>query len=621
MSLPPVPAGGQGASGPEVLVAIDVGTSGARASAFDVAGGPSGEVRRAYPTSLPEEGWAEQDARRWETASVSALAGLVRQLGPRCRIRAIGVTGQCPSVVPVDAAGRPLRPGIIYRDNRATAEAQWMCQRLGTRALHDLTGHVPAAFHVAAKILWIRAHEPAVFASDPALPAADGLRRPGPHRGGGHRLDDGGGDRAPRPEGALLGHRPAGGARPRPRPAAPAALRPGASPVDLRPALARRLGLAPGIPVVAGAGDSIACAVGAGVTDPGPVSEMAGSSTCLNSVVDEPLEDEDVTHYPSPVTTRGYVTEVGINTTGEALDWVAQLAYSGPGRHPRRDDYARLDRDAATMPPGSDGLLFVPVLGDGERDDPALRGAVSGLSLRHDHRAWARAVLEGIAFGIRARVETLGRASAPLTELRVSGGGAGLGSWNQIKADVLGVPVVRVPGDATAAGAAMLAGIGTGVYRDAGEATAAGFRPAARVEPLAQNRDRYDEIYARYRALVGSPVVRIHHSAEDLTCTPGSASTTASPSSAGRVLTIGPRWCGTTWTSPSSSSPSTSSRGSTRRRSGLAPSRRPGQPCRSTVCTPRPPSPAWRPTASTCSCTLMRRGATRRCAGTEASST
>ncbi|MGO8686553.1 MAG: xylulokinase [Candidatus Dormibacteria bacterium] len=514
MSLPPVPAGGQGASGPEVLVAIDVGTSGARASAFDVAGGPSGEVRRAYPTSLPEEGWAEQDARRWETASVSALAGLVRQLGPRCRIRGIGVTGQCPSVVPVDAAGRPLRPGIIYRDNRATAEAQWMCQRLGTRALHDLTGHVPAAFHVGAKILWIRAHEPAVFArtrhflqpTDFVVQALTGEAGTDWTMAAATALLDLRGrcwatgllaeldldpDLLPplRSSWSVTGH--------------------------LRPELARRLGLAPGIPVVAGAGDSIACAVGAGVTDPGPVSEMAGSSTCLNSVVDEPVEDEDVTHYPSPVTTRGYLTEVGINTTGEALDWVVQLAYSGPGRHPRGDDYARLDRDAATMPPGSDGLLFVPVLGDGERDDPALRGAVSGLSLRHDHRAWGRAVLEGIAFGIRARVETLGRASAPLTELRVSGGGAGLGSWNQIKADVLGVPVVRVPGDATAAGAAMLAGIGTGVYRDAGEATAAGFHPAARVEPLAQNRDRYDEIYARYRALVGSPVVRIHHSAED----------------------------------------------------------------------------------------------------------
>ena len=153
------------ADGGDVLVAIDVGTSGARASAFDLAGTPIAQVRQPYPTALPAEGWAEQDARRWQTASVSALAGLVRTLGPRHPVAAIGITGQCPSVVPVDAAGTPLRPGIIYRDNRAIAEADEMRERFGAREVHALTGHVPAAFHVAAKILWIRAHEPEVFAA------------------------------------------------------------------------------------------------------------------------------------------------------------------------------------------------------------------------------------------------------------------------------------------------------------------------------------------------------------------------------------------------------------------------------------------------------------------------
>jgi sugar (pentulose or hexulose) kinase len=514
MSVALVPGSGADARGREVLVAIDVGTSGARASAFDVSGAPLGEVRRSYPTSLPDEGWAEQDARRWQTASISALAGLAGQLGPHTRVCGIGITGQCPSVVPVDGRGLPLRPGIIYRDNRATAEAEWMCRRFGTGALHALTGHVPAAFHVGAKILWIRAHEPAVFArarrflqptdyvvlaltgetvTDWTMGAATALLDLRERRWAADLLVDLDLD----PE--LL------------PPLRPSWLVVGC----LRPSLARRLGLPPDLPVIAGAGDSIACAVGAGVTAPGPVSEMAGSSTCLNSVVAEPVPDEGVTHYPSAVEERGYLTEVGINTTGEALDWVVQLAYSGPGRRPRGSDYARLDRDAAALPPGADGLLFAPVLGDGERDDPALRGAVTGLSLRHDHRAWGRAVLEGIAFGIRARLETLGRASAPLTELRVSGGGAALDAWNHIKADVLGVPVIRVSGDATAAGAAMLAGIGTGVYRDAAEATAAGYRPGLRVDPDARNRERYDEIYARYRALVGSPVVRIHHPTED----------------------------------------------------------------------------------------------------------
>ena len=128
----------------------------------------------------------------------------------------------------------------------------------------------------------------------------------------------------------------------------------------------------------------------------------------------------------------------------------------------RRADYARLEQAVVETTPGAGGLVFAPVLGDGERDDPALRGAVTGLSLRHDRGAVARAALEGIACGVRARLNTLGRTSTPATELRVSGGGAGMAVWNQIKADVTGIPVVRVAGDSTAAGAAMLAGLGAG---------------------------------------------------------------------------------------------------------------------------------------------------------------
>src|SRR5689334_8458957 len=495
----------------EVLVAVDVGTSGARASAFEVSGAPGPEVRRSYPTFLPAEGWAEQDAGRWRSAALSALGGLVRALGPRDRVRAVAVTGQCPSVVPLDRRDRPLRAGLIYRDNRATAEADRLRERFGDRKLHELTGHVPAAFHVAAKIAWLRAHEPDVFAAarryvqptdyvalaltgeattDWSMAAATALldqrsRRWAPDLLASLDLDES---------------------------AFPAIVPSWSVTGEIRPAVARRLGLPDGVPVVAGAGDSIACALGAGVTavtGTGPVSEMAGSSSCFNSVVTEPLPDLDVTHYPSITSRDGYVTEVGINTTGEALDWLAMLFYAGSARAPRPSDYARLEQAAAVSPPGAGGLVFAPVLGDGERDDPALRGAVTGLSLRHDRGAVARAALEGVACGVRARLRTLGRTSAPPTELRVSGGGAGMAVWNQIKADVTGIPVVRVAGDSTAAGAAMLAGLGAGIYRDAAEAVSAGYRPLGRAEPDPAHRALYDDLYERYQALTGSRVARM----------------------------------------------------------------------------------------------------------------
>src|SRR5215472_13630358 len=118
-----MPGTDPGGADPDVLIAVDVGTSGARASAFEVSGAPLREVRRSYPTFLPAEGRAEQDARRWRSAALSALGALVRALGPLCQVRGVAVTGQCPSVVPLDRRDMPLRPGIIYRDNRATAEA------------------------------------------------------------------------------------------------------------------------------------------------------------------------------------------------------------------------------------------------------------------------------------------------------------------------------------------------------------------------------------------------------------------------------------------------------------------------------------------------------------------
>ena len=491
----------------DVLVAVDVGTSGARASAFELSGAPGPEVRRSYPTYLPAEGWAEQDAGRWRSAALSALGALVRALGPGGRVRAVAVTGQCPSVVPLDRRDRPLRPGLIYRDNRATAEADALRERFGDEKLHELTGHVPAAFHVAAKIAWLRAHEPDVFAAtrryvqptdyvalaltghattDWSMAAATALLDLRARRWAPELLEALGLD-----ESAL-----------------PAVVPSWSVAGEIRPAVARRLGLPDGVPVVAGAGDSIACALGAGVTAAGPVSEMAGSSSCFNSVVAEPLPDLDVTHYPSITGRQGYVTEVGINTTGEALDWLAMLFYAGSSRAPRADDYARLGRAAAAAPPGAGGLVFAAVLGDGERDDPSLRGALTGLSLRHDRGAVARAALEGIACGVRARLGTLARTSAPATELRVSGGGASLDVWNQIKADVTQIPVTRVAGDSTAAGAAMLAGLGAGIYRDAAEAVAAGYRPAGRAEPDPARRGLYDDLYRRYAELLGSAVVR-----------------------------------------------------------------------------------------------------------------
>ena len=240
---------------------------------------------------------------------------------------------------------------------------------------------------------------------------------------------------------------------------------------------------------------------------PGPVSEMAGSSTCLNAAVPAPLEVLEVTHYPH-VIPGPYTTETGINTTGAAVAWLAGLLYGGRSGRPSAVDYARLDAEAGAVGPGADGVVMLPVLGDGERTDADVRGAFAGLSLRHDRAALARAVLEGVAFAIDDQLELLRSGGARVTELRVSGGDTRLASWTRIKADVLGIPVRTVPGDAAVSGVAMLAGLGAGVYRDPAEAIARCVRPDPPVEPNPATRATYADARAAYRELAASDAVR-----------------------------------------------------------------------------------------------------------------
>ena len=490
----------------DVLVAIDVGTSGARAVLFDLEGHRLAEHRRAYPTRSPHTAWAEQDGRSWRGAALGALADLAHGLGPGIRVRAIGLTGQCPSVVPVDRRGEPVGPGMIYRDNRAVTEAEEIRARWGDAFIHGRTGHLPAAFHAGAKVLWLRRHRPDVFARtyrflQPRDLVAFALT--------GEWATDGS------HAAATLFHDLRG------RRWDPELLAAFDLPADcwpplraswevlgpVRPALAARLGLAGEIPVILGGADSQACALGAGVVAPGPVSEMAGSSTCLNAAVPEPLAVLEVTHYPH-VTPGMYTTETGINTTGAAVSWLAGLVYGGRGGRPRTADWARLDADAARVAPGADGVLALPVLGDGERDDPTLRGAFTGLSLRHGRAELARAMLEGSALEMGLQLDLLRSAGTPVTELRVSGGDARLATWNQVKADVLGIPVVAIAGDAAVTGVAMLAGIGAGIYRDVDEAIARCVHVAERREPDPGAAATYRAIAPRYRELVDAAVVR-----------------------------------------------------------------------------------------------------------------
>lgn len=468
-------------SGP-LFAAIDVGTTGARAAVIDLDGVRVAEVRRPYRTRVPEPGWAEQDGLDWSEHAIQALHRLPDRV--KRRISGLGLTGQSPSVVPVDRRGRPVGPGLIYRDNRAVVEAAEMRLRVGAATFHDITGHTPEAFHVGPKVLWLRRHAPKIFnATFQFLQPRDVVL----HRLTGQFFTD---------ESHanctlffdLTSHQWSGYLFEQFD--LDSGLFPDAVPSwtvveTLSAKMAAETGLRAGIPIVIGAGDSQCVAFGAGVTERGPISEMSGASSCLNSVVDVPRRDKRITHYNHVVPDR-FTTEVGLNTTGAALQWVVrQLGFTSFEQlsSSAESGLRRLRHLAENMNPCDVAPLFLPYMADGERDDPTVRGAFIGLSDRHDRVALAYAAMEGVALGVASRIAVLQRAGSPLEELRVSGGGAQTAVLGRIKAHLLGRPVCHLEADASANGAALLSAQAAGYSDEVGVAIRHTLSRAKRFEP------------------------------------------------------------------------------------------------------------------------------------------
>jgi xylulokinase len=493
-----------------VFVAVDVGTTGARASAVGLDGQLRCETRRPYATSIPRPGWAEQDPRDWREAALDAVTELVATPGLGAdRIAAIGLTGQCPTIAPVDAARKPVGPGLLYRDNRATGEAMEMRRRWGDAAMHERTGHIASAFHVGPKLLWLRAHEPATFAAadcfmqprDVVLHALTGATATDETHANSTMFFD---LRARGWADDLLDDFSLS-SRVFPDVAAP-----WAQIASVDPRAAARTGLARGCPVVLGAADSQCAAFGSDVLGPGPVSEMAGASSCLNSVIAEPSPDLRITHY-SYVVPDCFCTELGVNVSGGALSWaVGQFALDG------FDELeARAGRTLSGLTSGHNGdprlvaPLFLPYLGDGERDDPALRAAFIGVSDRHGRDELAYAVLEGLAFAVTETVSVLTATGPPLRELRVAGGGARLPTLGQVKADALQSPVRHLAHDSAPVGVALLAAGQTGFATEARAAAVANLQRSRAFEPDADAAEAIGERYRWFLDVRGSDAVRL----------------------------------------------------------------------------------------------------------------
>jgi xylulokinase len=463
------------------LVGIDVGTTGVKAVAISPDGDVVGLAESAYELSTPRPGWAEQDPDRWVVATETALA----QLGVDA-IDGIGLSGQMHGLVVLDADDTVLRPAILWNDQRTARECDEIEERLGRKRLIELTGNRALTGFTAPKLLWMRHNEPETYARvEHVLLPKDYVRL----RLTGEKAAD-----VTDASGTLLfdvEHR-------RWSNEVLDALEFDAGWLPNTLESQESSGTRAGVPVAAGAGDQAAGALGVGVDRPGVLSIALGTSGVVFAALPAFVLDEQALLHVFCHSVPGSWHAMGVMLSAAgSLRWLRD-ALGG------EVDYATLLGEAEAWGPGCEGLTFLPYLA-GERTphaDPDARGAFCGLSLRHDRGALTRAVLEGVAYGLRDSLELLRSLGVDAERARVSGGGARGRLWLQIVASVLGVPLeLTAVEEGAAYGAALLGGIAGGVYRDAAEAVGSAVSVRAVIEPVEEWRAVYDEGYAKFRTL------------------------------------------------------------------------------------------------------------------------
>ena len=445
-----------------VLVGLDVGTSAVKGVAIDGEGHVLATASAEYPLSRPHPGWSEQEPEDWWRAAEDVLGRLPE--GP------VGLSGQMHGLVVLDDEQRVLRPAILWNDQRTAAECAEIEELVGFTRLLELTGNRALNGFTAPKVLWLRRHEPELYGRiRHVLLPKDYVRL----RLTGELAVD-----VADASGTLLFD----------------VRRRGWS-AEVCAALEIPLEWLPPAhesTEVAGAGDQAAAALGVGIVRPGPVSLVLGTSGVVFSALPAYEHDPEgrLHAFCHAVPDTWHAMGVMLSAAGSAA-WLRGILAAV---------LVDLEAEAGQWPPGSEGLLFAPYLA-GERTphpDPDARGAFVGISARHDRGALWRAMLEGVAYGLRDSLELLRELGARPESGRVSGGGARSELWLRILASVLGLPLETTESEeGSAYGAALLAGVRAGVFSDADDAVARCVRVRRRIEPEWD----YEHGYRRFRRL------------------------------------------------------------------------------------------------------------------------
>ncbi len=491
------------------LLGIDVSTTGAKALVIDPHGTVIASATEEYPLYTPKPLWSEQNPEDWWQGTVQAIRRVLQTPGVSAdEIAAIGLTGQMHGLVLLDQAGQVLRPAILWNDQRTGPQcAEITAWAGGLERLLALIGNAMLPGFTAPKLLWVRENEPEIYDRiRHVLLPKDYIR---------YRLTGEYATEVSDASGTALfdvGNRrwcaTLAGLLQVPMAWLPACEESHVVTGKITPLAAEITGLKPGTPVVGGGGDQAAQAVGSGIVRPGVISVTSGTSGVVfahqEHYAAEPAGRVHV--FCHAVAGAWHAMGVMLSAGGafrwfrDALGNEEKAAAAANGKDP----YDLLTAAAAQVPAGAEGLLFLPYL-TGERcpyPDPNARGAFVGLTLRHTKAHMTRAVLEGVSFGLRDSLELIKSLGVPIQQVRASGGGARSALWRQIQADVFGTELVLINvTEGAAFGAALLAGVGAGLYRDVLEAVDACVRVVDSTSPQPEAVKVYQQLYPLYRGL------------------------------------------------------------------------------------------------------------------------
>lgn len=489
-----------------LLLGIDIGTTAAKAALFSPDGRLQAVGQAEYKVNHVRPGWVEQDPEDWWLATCIAIRqALVNVPGSEEQIGGVAVSAQAPTLVALDRSGQPVRPALIWMDRRAEAEVRQINEQLGAETVYRVTGNRTDAFYVAPKLLWFKNHEPDLFKKTHKLVQINGyinyrltsaysldnvhagllqLRNYMTGEWSAALCDLCGVEPSLFPE-ILPGHHIQG---------------------EVTPEAAEATGLRPGTPVMVGTVDGAAAAVEAGAVDPGSAAEMTGTSTVLIMPNDGSVTESAFIAMPHAIPGLHLLLGAMV-ASGASLRWYRDQfgqAEIQAASNLKLDPFDLLTQQAAQIKPGSDGLIFLPYM-MGERAPlwhTNARGVFFGVSLATQKAAFIRAILEGTAFALRHNVEVARKAGVILTEVRSVGGGTRSTLWNQIKADVLGVPVLLPKASVGAPfGDAVLVGMGLGLYPDVNRSLREIVQLQTRYEPNADNHAHYNQVYPIFRSI------------------------------------------------------------------------------------------------------------------------